>query len=124
MIRYTNQKKEILKFLKSVKTHPTAEEIYIGVKRKIPNVSLGTIYRNLDAFSKSGKVLKIEGKTKRFDGDISFHNHFKCEKCKKIYDIFEKNNTKSFKNISKEARKIGKIKNCQIHFYGICNKCK
>lgn len=124
MRRTTNQKTEIIKFLKSVKTHPTADDVYIGVKKIIPNISIGTVYRNLNKFSKTGEILEIKGKVKRFDGDTSFHNHFICEKCKKVYDIFEKNNTNSFKNISDKAMKIGKVKNCQIYFYGICNKCK
>ena len=122
-MRATKQKEVILEYLKSVKNHPTAEDVYIGVRKKLPNISLGTIYRNLDKFSKDGEVLALQGEVKRFDGDISFHNHFTCENCGRVFDIFEKNDTKSFKDITKKAKKIGRIKNCQINFSGICNKC-
>jgi Fe2+ or Zn2+ uptake regulation protein len=87
--KITCQKKTILDFLKSVRTHPTAEEIYQAVKTKLPQISKGTVYRNLNFLAREGKILEIfSNKVSHYDGDISFHSHFICRKCGKIFDIF------------------------------------
>ncbi|MFA6183896.1 MAG: transcriptional repressor [Parcubacteria group bacterium] len=120
--RLTNQKQFILTYLQSTTTHPTAEEIYSNVKKKLPRISLGTIYRNLENFSKSGKILKINGTTKRFDGSLSDHQHFICCSCGKVYDVFYK--IPKIPNFKNSLQKIGKIENYQISFYGKCIQCK
>ena len=90
-IRQTKQKAAILGYLRSVKTHPTAEIVYSAVKKEMPNISLGTVYRNLEEFSKNEIIGKLEvAGRKRFDGDISVHGHFICEKCGRIDDLFFK----------------------------------
>lgn len=107
----TNQNKFILDYLRGVKTHPSAEIIYSAVKKKLPQISRGTVYRNLKNLKEKGQVLEIPSEINRYDGDISPHAHFFCEKCDKIIDIFEK-------------IKVGKINNYQIYFYGTCNNCR
>src|SRR3989344_4341137 len=87
--RQTIQKSIVLNFLRSVKTHPTAEMVYKAVKKKLPQISLGTEYRNLENFANKGIILKITaGNQARYDGDISDHGHFICQSCGKIDDIF------------------------------------
>lgn len=117
--RQTRQKSAILEYLKSVKTHPTAEIVYSALKNKIPNLSLGTVYRNLSDFNKEGLLKEIEiNNKKRFDGEVSFHGHFVCEKCGKIEDLFFKKPPKIdfLKNYS--------ISNADLIFKGRCKKCK
>ena len=80
---------DLLDYLKSVKTHPCAEDIYKAVKKKLPNISLGTVYRVLNNFKEKGEILEIPFEVAHYDGDTSSHAHFICEKCKKIFDIFE-----------------------------------
>ncbi len=118
MERKTSQKETIIQYLKSVKSHPTAEEVYLAVKRKLPRISLGTVYRILNNFKEKGEVLELEGEINRYDGYVKPHNHFICEKCQKIYDIEEKIDLKP------EKIKIGKVNKYQIYFYGLCKKCK
>jgi len=120
MERATNQKTIVLDYLKSVKTHPSAETIYKAVKRKLPNISLGTVYRILNNFKEKKEILEIPCEVSHYDGDTSSHSHFICEKCKKIFDIFESHSCRT--GIIKT--KVGKINNCQIYYYGICKKCK
>lgn len=69
----TAQRDAILKQLRAVKTHPTADELYAGLRVNMPQISLGTVYRNLEQMSQAGLIRKLEtaGKQKRFDGDIS-----------------------------------------------------
>lgn len=120
--RLTNQKQFILDYLQNTTTHPTAEEVYLNVKKHLPRISLGTIYRNLESFVGTGKILEINGATKRFDGDTSEHQHFICHSCGKAYDIFCK--APKMHNFKSHLHKIGKVKSYQIFFYGKCKKCK
>ncbi len=125
MEKNTNQRQIILNYLKKTTTHPTAEEIYQETKKILPFVSRSTVYRNLNYFVQKGKIseLIIED-IKRFDGNTSSHFHFFCLKCKKVYDIIDKNNDKNIKKLTKIAQKIGKINNFQINFFGVCKKCR
>jgi len=115
--RLTSQKKIIIDFLKSTKSHPTAESIYQAVKKKLPQISLSTVYRILNDLKEKGKIIEVFNKKGiHFDGDTSNHSHFFCSRCHKIYDIYDKFNLKP-------KNKIGQIKDYKIYFYGICKKC-
>jgi len=86
--RNTQQRKIILDILRSTDTHPTADWIYERAREYIPNISLGTIYRNLKILRDEGLILELnDGKQSRFDGRIDEHFHFKCITCNSIYDI-------------------------------------
>ncbi|MEK9150919.1 MAG: transcriptional repressor [Patescibacteria group bacterium] len=118
-IRQTKQKAAILGYLRSVKTHPTAEIVYSAVKKEMPNISLGTVYRNLEEFSKNEIIGKLEvAGRKRFDGDISVHGHFICEKCGRIDDLFFK------KKIKIDFPKNYSINGVDLTIKGRCKKCE
>ena len=119
--RSTKQKRIILEYLRSVKNHPTAEDIFEGVKRKFPSISLATVYRNLESFCEQGLVLEIDGDVRRFDGDISDHQHFICDKCGKAFDLFE--SEFKMKNVSEHCKDIGSVRDYRVYFYGVCDKC-
>jgi len=120
MERNTSQKQIIKEYLCSVKTHPSAEEVYLAVQKKLPTISKATVYRILKNFKKQGLVQEIVSNVSHFDGDITPHAHFICIRCHKVFDVFEsKAEIKYKKNI-----KAGKIDFYQIYFYGVCNKCK
>ena len=122
MQRLTNQKQIILEYLRSVRTHPTAEEVYEAVRKKLPRISLATVYRNLENFAENGTILEIKGEIKRFDGDISEHQHFICEDCGKVFDIFERNFP--WQKLERKIKRIGQAKNYDIYIYGLCKKCQ
>jgi Fe2+ or Zn2+ uptake regulation protein len=117
--RLTNQKRVILEYLKRTKSHPSPKEVYIEVKKKLPQISLGTVYRILNQLKEKGEVKEIFNEVSHFDGDLTFHSHFICQKCKKIFDVFEK-----IPELKNKKLKVGKIKDYQIIFYGVCKKCK
>jgi len=123
MERLTNQKKIIFDYLKKVKCHPSAETVYAEVKKKLPQISFGTVYRILDGFKRNGTILEIPCSCKsHYDGNISPHAHFICQKCKKIFDILKLcGNCNVLRN---KRVKIGKINHYQIYFYGYCKKCQ
>jgi Fur family ferric uptake transcriptional regulator len=86
----TRQRRLILEALQGVTSHPTADEIFSMVRAKLPRISLGTVYRNLELLAAAGQILCLEriGAQKRFDGDTRRHHHVRCRVCGKIGDIF------------------------------------
>ena len=87
--RMTRQRMVILEELKKVRTHPTADELYAMVRARLPRISLGTVYRNLDFLAETGEILKLEaaGSIRRFDGDIRPHQHIRCTNCGRVGDV-------------------------------------
>ena len=84
--RMTQQRKTILEVLRNTKTHPSADEIYELVKQKLPRISLGTVYRNLEVLAELGiiQVLELSGSLKRFDWDPNKHYHIRCIRCDRV----------------------------------------
>lgn len=89
--RLTKQRKVIFEELCKVDTHPTADEVYGMVRKRLPNISLGTVYRNLDLLSETGKIQKLDttGSLRRFDGNPNPHLHVRCLNCGRMADIPE-----------------------------------
>jgi Fur family ferric uptake transcriptional regulator len=122
-MKMTKQRKTILDELRKVKSHPTADELYGMVRKKMPRISLGTVYRNLELLSQNGIVTKLgkPGEQKRFDGDTSSHYHFFCRKCKRVYDI-EPAEIPELQD-SNSKIKGHSIEQTVLNFYGCCENC-
>ncbi|MCX6722874.1 MAG: transcriptional repressor [Candidatus Staskawiczbacteria bacterium] len=119
----TTQKSFIFGYLKSVKTHPSAETVYKKKKKKLPNISQGTVYRVLNNFKDKGEILAIDTKDNvHFDADISDHAHFICNECGNVFDVISECSKCNI--LRNKKTKVGRINGYQIKFYGICNKCK
>lgn len=118
--RKSKQRDAIISELQSRCDHPTAMELYLSVRKVIPNLSLGTLYRNLAKLEENGMILRIpDGSTDRFDGHAEPHTHFKCSSCGKVYDILSYKN--NFLYISDE--KISQICSYNLMLFGICKSC-
>ncbi len=87
--RYSRQREEILRVVRSTDSHPTADWVYEQVRKTLPHVSLGTVYRNLNLLADEGLVKRVilDDGVVRFDGNINDHHHFICTKTGKIYDV-------------------------------------
>ena len=87
-LRMTRQRKVILEELRKLHTHPSADEIYEVVRHRLPRISLGTVYRNLEVLSELGEIQKLElsGLLKRFDWDTKKHYHIRCVRCSRVDD--------------------------------------
>ena len=88
-LKYSRQREAVKEFLASRIDHPTADTVYTNLREKFPNISLGTVYRNLSLLADMGEIIKIttgDG-ADRFDGRITPHNHFICHKCHKVSDL-------------------------------------
>jgi len=123
MQRKTKQRTEIMNYLQSVTSHPTAEEIYEEVKKKIPKISLGTVYRNLQELSEEKEILKLEINGEyHFDACKKNHIHLICKKCKRVFDVFEENINN---RIDEEIKKTGfQAETKNIYIEGICKECQ
>jgi Fur family ferric uptake transcriptional regulator len=122
-MRLTSQRQVILEELKKVTSHPTANEVYDMVRKRLPRIGLGTVYRNLDLLAEKGIIKKLEvgGEQKRFDGDTSPHYHIRCLRCNRVEDIFIERNMELEKNAASCCNY--KILDHHVQFSGICSKC-
>ena len=121
--RMTRQRAVILETLRSVDTHPSADELYGMVRKKIPRISLGTVYRNLDLLVGGGAVRLLEraGMQKRFDGDLSTHSHVRCESCGRVGDIFEPVEVPPVKSDAVPGFTVARA---EVEFIGLCDACR
>ena len=122
-MRLTTQRQIILEELGKVTSHPTANEVYDMVRRRLPRIGLGTVYRNLELMADIGIILKLEvgGTQKRFDATVVPHYHIRCSSCGKVNDI----NIAVQEQINIVAEKASnyKILGHHIEFSGICSSC-
>ncbi len=124
MIRLTTQRQIILEELAKVTTHPTASELYDMVRKRLPRIGLGTVYRNLDLMAESGMILKIEvgGTQKRFDATTDNHYHIRCAICGKVDDI----DVPVIEELVTQAAAATSyhILGHHVEFTGICSTCQ
>lgn len=123
MIKYSKQRDSIKKFLADREDHPTAETVYWGIKEEFPNISLGTVYRNLALLANLGEILKLSiGNTPdRFDGRTNPHYHFLCNTCGNVLDL-EMENIDHI-NVIAGHKFAGNIDGSVTYFYGTCPNC-
>ena len=119
-MRNTHQRDAILAYLQSERAHRSATEVYDAVRKEIPNISLGTVYRNLGQLVELGKIITVETQDKfvYYDGYPNPHTHFVCRCCKSIFDF------EISASYPKEITGIGfAIENERTVYYGKCAEC-
>ena len=122
--RNTPQRKVMLAELRKTHSHPTATELYEIVRRRLPKISLGTVYRNLELLTEMGAIRKLEilGKEARFDGDLSKHYHVRCVRCSRVDDLVGVHPEQT----TEESGDVNgwKILERRVEFVGICPECQ
>ena len=122
--RFSKQRQIIYDTIKSNPVHPTADYIYSILKKDYPDLSLGTVYRNLNVLTEAGLIIKItsDSESEHYDGKVDNHYHLMCESCHNIYDV----EVPYLERIEEEAQKNSchTINKHHLVFYGICEKCK
>jgi len=124
MPRKSKQKETIFKVLKEAACHPTTEWVYEQVRREIPNISLGTVYRNLKILKQEGAISKLDliGTLTRYDDNTQNHYHFRCEQCGYISDLDEPVNKEINDRLT---QKTGfKVAHHHLEFRGLCKNCQ
>ena len=122
-LKYSKQREMIKGFLMTRKDHPTADIVYMNVRQENPNISLGTVYRNLTLLADIGEIirLRVGDGVDRFDADTSPHYHFVCTECGQVTDL----KMESIENITQIAGAgfDGHIAGHVTYFYGCCRHC-
>jgi len=120
--RNTKQLQIIWDTVKDDKSHPTADQIYERVRKKLPSISLGTVYRNLQKLVSDEKLqVLMRGRSQHFDPLVEKHQHFICELCDRVYDVLI-DHQKEIKP-AKLPHEGFKVTSHQLAFYGICKHC-
>jgi len=116
----TKQRILIYNYVKNCGYHPTADDVYRQIIYKNPNISLATIYRNLNLLVEMGTLTRVSmgSMSDRFDGNLKRHNHFICDNCYSVTDI----------NIDYDIHRVRGLSGFNIKGYGItingdCDKC-
>lgn len=121
--RMTRQKALILEIVHGTKTHPTADWVYQEARRRIPDISLGTVYRNLNALAQQGFIREMiyAGASSRYDGNVADHYHFVCNDCHRVFDI----RVPALTKIDQAAAESSgyQVEGHRLEFYGRCADC-
>ena len=123
-MKRTKQMEMILDGVSAIPCHPSADELYARLKGEHPQLSLATVYRNLNRFAEQGIVrrLTIPGGGDRFDGDTSVHHHFLCEQCGRVTDL----PGSALPSLEGEIKDLAgfEVTGYQLMIYGRCEECR
>lgn len=121
--RKTKQRMTILEELRSVTSHPTADELFQMVREKLPGISIATVYRNLEILADEGKVLKLggAGTRRRFDGNPLNHYHIRCTVCGRVDDVHMLP-VQAIEDSAAESSGY-QVQSHHVEFTGICPRC-
>ena len=123
-MRSTEQRRVLLDVVRSLKTHPTADEIYVLVKQRLPRISLAAVYRNLERMAEQGLIRKVvvDDGPMRFDGTLETHDHVRCTACGRIEDVGPTVTRGKYRKVSEETGY--EILGHQVVYYGLCPRCR
>ena len=123
--KHFRKRDAILSYLRSTNQHPSAEMVFTQLKAEIPDLSMGTVYRNLSLFKQQGlvsSVATVKG-VERFDGYTEPHVHFICQECDAVIDLMDMQVPESLKSVA-ESCSGGSVSDCQLSFTGLCRDCQ
>lgn len=122
-MKYSRQRELIYRTVMENPVHPSADTVYEMVRRELPNISLGTVYRNLNLLSEQGALLKISlpNASDHFDGRTQEHCHMLCEKCGGVYDV-DTPNLEALTGSLCDGCGF-RVTGCHVYFTGICGEC-
>ena len=122
-LKYSRQRESIKACLMARHDHPTADAVYAAIKEEFPNISLGTVYRNLNLLVELGEIQKLHcgDGADHFDADIRPHYHFMCRECGCIEDLPMEMSPEINELAQKHVH--GKVDSHITYFYGVCDNC-
>ncbi len=119
----TRQRMAILDVLRGTASHPTADWIYAQVRKILPNISLGTVYRNLNLLREAGEIQELSYGSgfRRFDGNPKEHPHFACVSCRRVFDL----ELDLDEELARKAEEVSgyKVLRTRVEFEGVCGDC-
>jgi Fur family peroxide stress response transcriptional regulator len=124
--KFSRKREAIINIVRSTDTHPSAEWVYNSLKGEYPDISLGTVYRNLAAFKKNGVLASVGvvNGEERFDRDTSDHVHFICDGCARVIDVEVQRSAAEEDAARALSERYGaRVLRRSLSFYGICENC-
>lgn len=120
----TPQRAAVFDYLSGVEHHPTAEEVFLAVKPKLPRISLATVYKNLEALVKCGVVSKLTygDASARYDIRTDHHYHTHCLECGKVSDLDAPEGSELLRHIKPQAG--FEVKDYRLELLGYCQECR
>jgi Fur family transcriptional regulator, peroxide stress response regulator len=120
--RNTKQLELIWQAIQGDATHPTADQVFLKVRRQLPSISLGTVYRNLQKLVSEGRLQVLTlGRAQHFDPLVRSHQHFICEQCEQVYDLLLDSREKRF--LSRLPNEGFTVTSHQLSLFGRCKQC-
>lgn len=123
--KHFRKRDAILDYLRQSTAHPSAETIYTDLKPQIPDLAMGTVYRNLTLFKQQGLVSSVAtvSGVERFDGNTAPHVHFICTDCDAVIDLHQMNVPETLRATAEACCGV-QVSGCQLSFTGVCRNCK
>lgn len=119
--RYSRQRELIYQTVRASSAHPTAEMVYAALKPDHPNLSLGTVYRNLHLLAREGKLRQLPFPVEQFDGVVAPHSHFCCQVCGQVSDVAGAYDPE----LDRAAQALGhQVDRHEVVYYGLCARCR
>ncbi len=121
--KFSKQRELIYNRIKNYPVHPTADEVYTALKKEHPNLSIGTVYRNLHLLSETGMLIRIhiDNSPERFDARTDKHCHMLCKRCGRVFDIECETPDGIEERVLKRHGHI--ITDVSLNLKGICGEC-
>jgi len=123
--KHSRKRDAILQCICGTTTHPSAEWVYAQLKSDIPDLSLGTVYRNIGMFREEGKICSVGvvNGLERYDGNTVPHVHFICESCGAVLDVDAIEVPLTLRKAAESATG-GRVSGCSLSFSGLCRNCE
>lgn len=124
IVRFTRQRQAVLEAVQLSTDHPDAAHIFDSVRAIVPSISLGTVYRSLEALVQAGHLLQIQqpGMPTRYDARLENHAHFVCDVCGQVMDVLT--NLPDVKPMAAAVLRGFYIESARVEFHGKCKNCR
>ena len=123
-LKMTVQRRVILEEIRNAGTHPSTDELYLAVRRRLPEISIATVYRNLETLAGHGLIRRLweVGAPRRYDGELRDHYHVVCEQCGRVDDL----SLEAVDGFLDEVRRVSDydVQGYRLGFYGLCPDCR
>lgn len=120
--RYSRQRELIYQAVLGSKEHPTAEMVYQWLKPVNPNLSLGTVYRNLNLLAEEGVLIRMPFPVERYDADTHPHSHFRCKGCGRVFDL-ALDHDEAIDRLAAAVAPDFRVEGHDLTFTGLCPQC-
>jgi Fe2+ or Zn2+ uptake regulation protein len=125
IVRFTRQRQAVLEAVKNSREHPDAARVFEAVRHVVPNISLGTVYRSLEALADDGHLLKLQqpGRPTRYDANLDGHHHLVCDSCGEVYDVTLAE-MPDLRGLVQHVVPGFEVREQRVEFHGFCSRCQ